>query len=471
MWWSGGVRGAPRGRDRVITRLARLLTRGFFRSVETEGPALPAGPVILAASHLNGFVDPVVLVAELRAFPRFLAKATLWKVPVARVPLDFARVIPVQRRADAGDRTDNAGTFDAAVAALAHGHLLAVFPEGTTHDDPTIRPLRTGVARIALQAAAHGVEGVQIVPIGVSYEDKVTVRGRALVTYGEPIPVPPGDVALDEHGDPDHETVRALTDRLTTDLQALTPNFDSTEDAVALTEAARISLRADGAADPAPMHDVADRARALSERSPDEVRHLVDRVARYEMLLRWVGLEDRDLTGGTSLTSLARRAVVLAILLLVLAPLALAGLFANLIPVALVLVAGLVVKAPVTKGTVRFLAGFVAFPVMWLVLALNDASQGWLGETARQVTYPADVVLGGAPSDRLGAAANLLVLVLAPLLGIVALVVAERLVAFLRTLDSWRRLLDRRGQLTEVRARRAEVVADAGALLSDGRAR
>jgi 1-acyl-sn-glycerol-3-phosphate acyltransferase len=450
----------------VITRLARLLTRGFFRSVETEGPALPAGPVILAASHLNGFVDPVVLVAELRAFPRFLAKATLWKAPVARFPLDFARVIPVQRRVDAGDRTDNAGTFDAAVAALAQGHLLAVFPEGTTHDDPTIRPLRTGVARIALQAAADGVDGVQIVPVGVSYEDKVAVRGRALVTFGEPIPVPPGDVALDDHGDPDHETVRALTDRLTTDLQALTPHFGSTEDAVALTEAAQITLRSRGAADPVPMHDVADDARVLAAAEPEELRHLVDRVARYEMLLRWVGLEDRDLTGGTTLTSLTRRAVVLGILLLVLAPLALAGLFANLIPLALVLAAGLIVKAPVTKGTVRFLAGFVAFPIMWLVVALGDASDNWLGQTARQVTYPADVVLGGAPTDRSGAAANLLVLVLVPLLGAVALVVAERLVAFLRTLDSWRRLLDRRGQLTEVRARRADVVAATEALLA-----
>ena len=171
----------------MITWLARLLTRGFFRSVETEGPGLPAGPVILAASHLNGFVDPVVLVAELRAFPRFLAKATLWKVPAARVALQFARVIPVQRRVDAGDATDNTGTFDAAVAALAHGHLLAVFPEGTTHDDPTIRPLRTGVARIALQAAASGVEGVRIVPVGVSYEDKVAVRGVERLVDGQSV--------------------------------------------------------------------------------------------------------------------------------------------------------------------------------------------------------------------------------------------------------------------------------------------
>src|SRR5690606_38598881 len=87
-------------RDRILTFVARLLTRAFFRSVEVEGPPPPPGPVILAASHLYGFVDPVVLVARLGVLPRFLAKATLWKTAVARPLLGFARVIPVHRRVD-----------------------------------------------------------------------------------------------------------------------------------------------------------------------------------------------------------------------------------------------------------------------------------------------------------------------------------------------------------------------------------
>ena len=127
-----------------------------------------------AASHLYGFVDPVVLVARLGHLPRYLAKATLWKTAVARPLLNFARVIPVHRRAD-GATEDNAAMFADAVGALREGSMLAVFPEGTTHDDPSIRPLRTGVARIALQAAGSGVEGVRIVPVGVTYEDKVAV--------------------------------------------------------------------------------------------------------------------------------------------------------------------------------------------------------------------------------------------------------------------------------------------------------
>ena len=451
------MRGSPQGRDRLITWLARLLVRCFYRSVETEGTLPPTGPVILAASHLNGFVDPVVLVAELRAFPRYLAKATLWDVKVAKPLLNFARVIPVHRRQD-GATTGNVGTFDSAVQALADGSLLAVFPEGTTHDDPTIRPLRTGVARIALQASASGVAGVTIVPVGVTYEDKVAVRGRALVSFGEPIAVPDASHALDESGEPSHEIVHQLTDRLTVALQALTPHFSSTEEALALTAAAEISLRTQEDPEPVRMADVAAKSRRLSRAGADPVRELVSLVARYQMLLGFVGLEDEDLVHRVGLKTLARRLVVLGVLLVVLAPVALAGLFANLIPVVLVLIAGLTVKAPVTKGTVRLLVAVVAFPAMWLALAITDGSDGWLGQTARQVTYPVDLGLGRSITDRSGAAAGIVVFIAAPLLGAIALVLAQRLVAFIRSLESWRTLLDRRGQLADVRARRADVV-------------
>lgn len=469
----------PGLRDRAITNVARALVRCFYRSVETEGSPPPAGPVILAASHLNGFVDPVVLVSRLRTFPRFLAKATLWNVAVARPALAFARVIPVHRRQDrpalqsgAADPgpTDNLGTFDSAVAALATGGMLAVFAEGTTHDDPTIRPLRTGVARIALQAAAAGVEGVQVLPVGVTYEDKVAVRGRAVVSYGTPITVPPGPGLVDSSGEPDPVQVRALTEKLQVAIQALTPHFASTEQALALNTAAQITLRsAPGATDPVPLAQVAGMARRLGTAEPGTIEGLVSLVARYQMLLGFVRLDDEDVIAKGRLATLARRVIVLGVLVVFLSPLALAGLFTNLIPVLLVLVAGLAVKAPVTKGTIRFLVAAVTFPATWVALALGDAGNGWFGQLARRVTYPANTVLGAAPGDRSGWAANAVVMIGVPFLGILALVMAERLGALIRSVVSWRTLIDRRGQLVEIRARRADVVAATAAIIEESR--
>lgn len=439
-------------RDRVIVGLARLLTRAFFRSVEVEGePPAPGGPVVLAASHLYGFVDPVVLVARLGTFPRFLAKATLWSVPPARLALGFARAIPVHRRQDGAVEGANDGTFAAAVDALRAGGLVAIFPEGTTHDEPTLRPLRTGAARIALEAAAAGIENVSVVPVGVTYEDKVDVRGRALVSYGPPIPVtaPPVD------GDP-RAAVRALTDRLQRELQDLTPHFATTEEALALQAAATITLTVDG--DPPLLADVSARARRLARLDDDRRRGLVDLVARYRMLLGFVDLDDADVARRDVLGVLARRLVVLAVLGVLLAPFAVAGLFANLVPAVLVLGAGLVVRAPVSKGTVRLLVALVAFPVMWGVWAWQDSGTGALSDLARQVTAPVAVVVGPDAVDRSGAVADVLAVLVAPILGGVALVLLERVRVLLAGVVRWRTLIDRRGQLDEVRARRAEVV-------------
>ncbi len=438
-------------RDRVIVWLARVLTRAFFRSIEVEGERPPEGPVVLAASHLYGFVDPVVLVARLGTFPRFLAKATLWSVPPARLALGFARAIPVHRRQDGAAGGANDGTFASAVEALREGHLVAIFPEGTTHDEPTLRPLRTGAARIALEAAAAGVAGVSVVPVGVTYEDKVDVRGRALVSYGTPIPVTAPPPGTDERA-----AVRALTDRLQRDLQDLTPHFATTEEALALQAAATISLTVDG--DPPLLADVSTRARRLARLDDARRNALVDLVARYKMLLGFVDLGDADVARRGVVSVLARRIVVLAVLGVVLAPFAVAGLFANLVPAVLVLVAGLVVRAPVSKGTVRLLAALVTFPATWAVWAWQDSADGALGDAARSVTYPVAAVVGPDPADRTGALANVLAVLVAPLLGVAALVLVERIRALVPGLVRWRTLIDRRGQLDEVRARRAEVV-------------
>ena len=448
-------------RDRLVVALARLLTRPFFRRVEVEGGLPDRGPVVLAASHLYGFVDPVVLIAHLGVLPRFLAKGTLWKVPVVGRLLDLARVIPVHRRVDGAEAGANDGTFASAVAALGDGAIVALFPEGTTHDDPTMRPLRTGAARIAIEAAAVGVADVVVVPVGVTYEDKVRVRGRALISYGEPIPVTaPG---ADDDG---HAAARDLTDRLRRALNDVTPHFDSTEEALALTEAATMSLTIDGA--PPLLRDTAARARRLSRLDAPTRKALVDRVARYRMRLGFVGLDDADIVSRAPLRRLVRHLVVLAVLAVALSPLALAGLWANLVPAVLVLLAGLTVRAPVSKGTIRLLVAAVAFPAMWLVWAWQDRMDGAFGDLARGVTYPIDVLVGPEPGDRTGPLANVLAVVAAALLGAVALVLVERTWSLAMGVVRWRTLLDRLGQLAEVRERREDVVDATLAALGPG---
>lgn len=140
-------------------------------------------------------------------------------------------------------------------------------------------------------------------------------------------------------------------------------------------------------------------------------------------------------------------------------------------PVAVVVVAGLVPGAPVTKGTIRLLVALLVFPLSWLALAWFDVGGGAIADATTVVTFPLQPVLSGALGDRSGFLPSLLVFVAAPLFGVAALAVVEQWRSFWTAWQSWRTVLDRRGQLDELRALRRTVVAEVGDSAGSGAGR
>src|SRR5262245_61068009 len=100
----------PAAGERLMVALARLLTRIFFRRIEAAGldQLPPDAPTVLVANHVNGLVDPLVLMAVAPRYPRFLAKATLFRIAPLVPFLRLARVVPVHRAQDGGDTSTNA---------------------------------------------------------------------------------------------------------------------------------------------------------------------------------------------------------------------------------------------------------------------------------------------------------------------------------------------------------------------------
>ena len=453
------VRPPRRGiRERLIVLIATAMARGFFQSVEVSGRVTSEpGPVIYAASHLNGFVDPVLLVSTLRRLPQFLAKAALWKVVVARPFLTFARLIPVRRPQDHAGPADNEQAFGAAIAALRAGETVALFPEGTTHDETRLMPLRTGVARIAIQAAASGVSGVRVVPVGIAYEDKTVLRGRALVELGPPLGIDGELESIRRRTTDEREVVRELTDRIEAELREVSPDLPTLDESVALNAAAGVALR-DHASRPlerASLAPVAILTRTLAgapQRAP-----VVDAVGRYLMVLYSLRLRDEYVSPVVRARTLLWRIVLIAGVVVVLAPVALAGALANLVPALLVMVAGTIPEAPVSKGTVRCLVALLAFPLMWLSLAVFDGG-GLIADVATVFTFPLTPVLSEILGSRSGVGPSVLVFFSAAVFGFVALFVLDRLLALVEIWRSWRVMLNRRGQLDEILGLRARVV-------------
>ena len=197
-----------------MTGLARLLIRVFFRSVEIEGRQhLPeSGPVVLVANHTNGLVDGLLLMATLSRYPRFLGKSTLFKILPLWPFLKLAGVIPVYRSMDAVPGDHNVSAFATSSAVLERGGVVAVFPEGISHDELTMQPLKTGAARIALEAADDGgAHALVTVAVGLVYDAKARFRSRALVRVAEPVGVARWS---DNYRRDGRATVRALTEDL-----------------------------------------------------------------------------------------------------------------------------------------------------------------------------------------------------------------------------------------------------------------
>ncbi len=111
-------------------------------------------------------------------------------------------------------------------AALGEGAAVGIFPEGVSHSEPALAPLKTGAARIALGALALTGRTFPVVPIGLVHREKDVFRSEAQVLVGQPIPW--DDLAARGAEDPD--AVRTLTERIATGLRKVTVNLDAWAD-------------------------------------------------------------------------------------------------------------------------------------------------------------------------------------------------------------------------------------------------
>jgi len=117
-----------------------------------EGSRLPtSGPFILSPNHYSE-IDPIVMgvvVWKLRRTPRFLAKASLFRVPALGWLMRFTGQIPVERDASA----QLGQPLQAAKLLTDRNQGVIVYPEGTLTKDPELWPMRgkSGAIRMALE--------------------------------------------------------------------------------------------------------------------------------------------------------------------------------------------------------------------------------------------------------------------------------------------------------------------------------
>ena len=368
-WWLAGA-------------FARIYTLVLFKGVEVEGSPDHDGPRLIVANHFGGLVDAIVVVRALGGLPHIVAKSTLFKRLPLRLGLRALGVVPVYRQADHTDMAKNTSSFHEVAKVLAKGQTVLIFPEGTVTDTQELQKVRTGAARMALSAIESGVENLAIIPVGITYEDKVSSRSRVLVEVGERINEE--EIVELANGEEPEESDRVLVDEVTAlvaeRLGAVSPDFGSLVRERTMMLAASIRLRtgmSKAFSDPT-MAELRTVAQELASSKHDGDANRLAATGRYQLALTASGLEDDQIQPLPKTKDLARVALVKAIIVMLMAPLALLGLTANFIGILLVMAVGALVKEPVSKGTARVITGIVVFPLSWMIFVLlGDATVVW----------------------------------------------------------------------------------------------
>ena len=281
-----------------------------------------------------------------------------------------------------------------ALAAAARRSLVAVFPEGATHDEPQLLKLRAGAARL-FQLAQEGGGDPALVPVGLHYERKHAFRSRALVKFHPPVELPedlrPGRAGATA-ADPGRTAAEGtFVDRLTGLIQQRLIEVTHPTESWKLhraMERVRSLVRAEHAAREggprlrrAPMEERDDgfarvwagyrKQRAIDPRVVDR---LVVRATRYGEALRLLGLSDRDLDGAPLWRTAWRMTLLFVEVLLMLLLLPTVVLIGNLVnlPAALLVALGarrLSASRKEQAGLKMFL-GLIVLPAAWIAASL-----------------------------------------------------------------------------------------------------
>ncbi|KAJ3412609.1 hypothetical protein HDV05_000477 [Chytridiales sp. JEL 0842] len=176
---------------------------------------------------------------------------------------------------------DQSKFFDDVTDRLIGGNAVAIFPEGGSHDQTQLLPLKVGVSIIALTALSKKPSlNLKLVPVGLSYFHPHRFRSRAVVEYGGVIEVKPELVERFKMGGLDkRDAVNELMGVVRCALKAVTvecPDFQTLMSAEWI-EAAK---------------DIENNS--VDNRDNPRVLALSEKLKTYHRLLDSIGIRDQE---------------------------------------------------------------------------------------------------------------------------------------------------------------------------------
>jgi 1-acyl-sn-glycerol-3-phosphate acyltransferase len=166
----------------IIIRLVRLFFKVVYRNRVYGAENFPQGGAIIASNHVS-FYDPPLIAISAPEDVHFLARGSLFKIPVFGALIRALNAHPVS--GEAGDIK----ILKEMCALLEQGNKLILFPEGTRSKTGELTPFKPGISLLISRT------GCKVIPTYVHgtfeiwnrFRSFPKLRGKTACLFGKPI--------------------------------------------------------------------------------------------------------------------------------------------------------------------------------------------------------------------------------------------------------------------------------------------
>lgn len=387
---------------RFLQQFVSFWINRFFRNVEIHrATILKNGPAIFAMNHPNNLIDTLLVGYAIKRKVHYLATAQMFRNKLLSLFLHNIGIIPVYRKQDDPTHSEkNISTFQECYQVLSRNGAIGIYPEGITHAEPRVKKIKTGAARIALEAEAQFHNGIQLIPIGLNYSIRKSFRSEVVVNLGKPIEVS----AYSAHYQVDPA---GTVDQLTSDLQEAmereiihvdTPDFERllrSLERVYKAELIQNLLEKSGI----PRKEVdsirlskklVEAIEYFNQTDPMRLRAFRVKLDLYETRLKKLHLQDEALMRLTDNKHTYRAFLVRVALLLIGFPFAFWGGLNHFLPYHISRwISQRIAKKETDYATVRIICGIILYPVFYAAQIYWTLKLfGWMPAFLYGITLP-----------------------------------------------------------------------------------
>lgn len=179
---------------RIIKTVVKLGMRLYYREIKVKNADVLEHdvPLIIIANHPNTIMDAWLVSYVTKQPIYFMAKGTFFNSKLKMRFLRALKLIPINRAHESKtEGVSNQASFDECFKVLEEGRTLVIYPEGSSYMERQLRELKSGTARIALEAENrnNGKLNLKVVPMGLIYIQADKFRSSVFVNIGKAISV------------------------------------------------------------------------------------------------------------------------------------------------------------------------------------------------------------------------------------------------------------------------------------------